>query len=75
LSVMVSFRVSKELKKMDELRGLVNWSDEARGFIERRVKEYEQLRAVEELKELVKSIPVSPKGSVTEYVREDRDSG
>ena len=72
---MVSFRVSKELKKMDELRGLVNWSDEARGFIERRVKEYEQLRAVEELKELVKSIPVSPKGSVSGYVREARDSG
>ena len=75
LSITVSFRIPRELKrKMDELRGLVNWSEEIRRFIERRVKEYEQLRAIEELEEIIRSIPAVPKGTATRYVREDRDS-
>jgi len=75
LSVTVSFRVPKELKKkMDELRGLINWSEEIRKFIERRVREYEQLKAIEELEEMIKSLPTVPKGTATRYVRENRDS-
>ena len=75
MSVVVSFRIPKELKKkMDELRGLINWSEEIRKFIERRIKEYEQLRAIEELEEIVRSIPTMPKGTAMKYVREDRDS-
>jgi len=75
LSVVVSFRVPKELKKkMDELRELINWSEEIRKFIERRIKEYEQIKAIEELEEIVKSIPTVPRGTVMKYVREDRDS-
>ena len=75
MSVVVSFRVPKELKKkMDELRELINWSEEIRKFIERRIKEYEQIKAIEELEEIVKSIPTVPRGTVMKYVREDRDS-
>ncbi|MCD6368753.1 MAG: CopG family transcriptional regulator [Thermoproteales archaeon] len=75
MNVAVSFRVPRELKrKMDELRGLVNWSEKVRKFIESRVKEYEQLRAIEELEEIIKSIPMVPKGTATRYVRENRDS-
>jgi len=75
LSVTVSFRIPKELKrKMDELRGIVNWSEEVRKFLESRVREYEQLKAIEELERLIESIPSSPKGTASRYVREDRDS-
>ena len=75
MSVVVSFRIPKELKKkMDELRGLINWSEEIRRFIERRIKEYEQIRTIGELEEIVKGIPTVPKGTAMKYVREDRDS-
>ncbi len=75
MSVTVSFRVSKELKKkMDELRGIINWSDELRKFVERRIKEYEQIKAIEELDALVRRLPEAPRGTATRYVREDRDS-
>jgi len=75
LSVTVSFRVPRELKrKMDELRGVINWSEELRRFVERRVREYEQLRAIEELERLIRRVPAAPRGAAARYVREDRDS-
>jgi len=75
LSVIVSFRIPKELKKrMDRLRSIVNWSEEVRRFIENRVKEHEQLIAIEKLEKTIESIPPSPRGTATKYVREDRDS-
>jgi len=75
LSVTVSFRVPKDLKrKMDELRGVLNWSEELRRFVENRIREYEQISAIEKFEEVVKSVPASPKGTAVSYVREDRDS-
>lgn len=75
MSVTVSFRVPEELKRrMDKLRKYVNWSEELRKFLERRVREYEQERAIEELEEIIRKIPTSPRGTATKYVREDRDS-
>ena len=75
MSVTVSFRVSKELKKrMDSLRKYVNWSEELRKFIENRIKKYEQQKAIEELEEVIEGIPQSPRGTAVRYVRKDRDS-
>ncbi|RLE96126.1 MAG: CopG family transcriptional regulator [Thermoprotei archaeon] len=75
MSVTVSFRVPRELKmKMDRLREHINWSEELRRFVENRIREYEQQRAIEELEELIKRLPPSPRGTAHEYVREDRDS-
>ncbi len=75
MSVTVSFRIPRELKKrMDELRNFVNWSEEVRRFLEQRIRELEQLKAIEELENVIKNIPRMPSGSVTKYVREDRDS-
>jgi len=75
LSVTVSFRIPKKLKeKMDALRGIVNWSEEVRRFIEERVREYEQAKAIEELESIIRRLPEVPRGTVTGYVREDRDS-
>jgi len=72
---VISVRIPRELKeKMDSLKGVVNWSEEIRRFIERRIREVEQERAIEELEELIRKLPVMPKGYVVRYVREDRDS-
>lgn len=71
----MSFRIPRDLKKrMDVLRRHVNWSEEIRKFLERRVKELEQLEAIEELEALIKSLPETPRGTTSKYVREDRDS-
>ena len=76
MSVTVSFRVPRELKeRMDRLRDRVNWSEEVRRFLERRVRELEQALAIEELENLIKRLPQVPRGTVAGYVREDRDSG
>ena len=75
MSITVSFRIPKELKKrMDALRDRVNWSEEVRRFIEQRVRELEQEIAIKELEELIAKLPQVPRGTVTRYVREDRDS-
>ena len=72
---VVSVRVPKDLKKrMDALKQYVNWSEEIRRFIEERVRELERLRVIEEVEELIKTLPEVPRGSASSYVREDRDS-
>ena len=51
---VISVRIPDELKKkMDSLRGVVNWSEEIRKFIERRVREIEQERVIGELEKLI----------------------
>jgi hypothetical protein len=50
---VISFRIPRELKKIDSLRGIVDWSEEVRRFIERRVREIEQERVVGELERLI----------------------
>lgn len=37
-----------------------------------RVREYEQLKAIRELKEIIKRIPQAPKEVISNYIREDR---
>ncbi len=75
MSVIVSFRIPRELKKkMDRFKGTINWSEELRKFIEKRIEELEQQKVIEELEETIKRIPLIPKGIATRYIREDRDS-
>jgi len=75
VSTVITVRISKELKKkMDALRGKVNWSKEIRAFIERVIREYEQMEAIEELESLIKSLPSAKEGTAHKLVREDRDS-
>ena len=63
---MISIRVPEELKReMDRLRGEVNWSEEIREFIKRRIKEI-----FDELVEHIKTLSEAPKGVAHELVRE-----
>ena len=52
----------------------INWSEEIRKFIERKVKEYKRIKALEEIDEILASLPKAEKGTARNYVREDRDS-
>jgi len=70
-------RVRRELKEnMEKYRERVEWPEEVRRFIERRVRELEAEenfeRVLEELKRASWSVP---KGFSARSVREDRDSG
>lgn len=71
VSEVVSFKVRRELKeKMRRYRGVVNWSEELRRFLEEKIRELkaeESSREVlEELKEARWSVP---KGFAAESVR------
>jgi hypothetical protein len=71
---VISFRIPGKLKKkMDSLRGVVDWSEEVRRFIEKRVREIEQERVVGELEKLIQELPPAPKGYAARLVKEDRD--
>jgi metal-responsive CopG/Arc/MetJ family transcriptional regulator len=72
---VICIRIPKELKEeMDKLRGVVNWSEEIRRFIEKKIEEIEQERALKEFEEIIKTIPKLPPEEVIKLVREDRDS-
>jgi len=76
LSVVVSFKVKREIKElMDRYRGRVNWAEELRRFVEERIR---QLRAEENLTEILEGLRKAgwsvSKGFSAGSVREDRDS-
>jgi len=75
LSTVISVRIPRKLKeKMDELKDLVNWSEEIRKFLEKRVEELHRRKVLEEIRKVLEKIPELPKGTAAKYVREDRDS-
>jgi len=59
---------------MDELGSVVNWSEEIRAFLERRVRELYRRKILKEVRKVIEQLPEVPEGTVTKYVREDRDS-
>jgi len=77
MSEVISFKVSKDLKrKMEMYRGRVNRTEELRKFVEEEIDEleaYENFQRV--LEELEKASWSVPKGFSQRSVREDRDSG
>ena len=75
MGTVISVRVPEELKReMDRLRDEVNWSEEIREFIKRKIEEYRKKEVVDELVEYIKTLPEAPKGVAQELVRESRDS-
>lgn len=75
MSTVISVRIPRKLKeKMDKLKDLVNWSEEIRKFLEKRVEELHRRKVLEEIRKVLEKIPESPKGTAAKYVREDRDS-
>ncbi|MEM1730857.1 MAG: CopG family transcriptional regulator [Nitrososphaerota archaeon] len=75
MSDVFSIRIPKKLKeKMELLKDVIDWNEEVRRFIESRVNEMYKIRVLEEVRKVIEKLPEMPKGSVTCYMREDRDS-
>ena len=75
MSVVISVRIPRRLKeRMDELSDVVNWSEEIRKFLEERVRELYRRMVLKEVRKVIEQLPEVPRGTITEYVREDRDS-
>ena len=71
----LSVRVSKDVKnRMDGPRDIVDWNDEIKRFLEARVDELYRRKIIEEVRRVVELLPEMPRGSITKYVRGDRDS-
>lgn len=72
---VVSVRVPPDIKReMDELRGEINWSEEIREFIKKKIKDYRKRKALQEIVSYIQTLPEAPKGTAQKLVREDRDS-
>jgi len=77
MSEVVSFKVRKEIKeKMLKYKGVINWSEELRKFVEEKLRELEARENFENImRELSSATWSVPKGFSAKSVREDRDSG
>lgn len=74
MSAVLSVRVPRELKeRMRELKD-VDWKGEIVSFLTERVKYYERLKVLKEVREIIEKVPVAEPGTASRYVREDRDS-
>jgi len=70
MSSVVTVRVPKELKeKMKRLK--VNWSEEIRKYLEERVKDYELLEIIDNVRKEARKRRV--KTDSTRLIREDRE--
>ena len=75
MSDVLSIRIPREIKrKMESLKGLVDWNEEIRKFLESRVDELYRRKVIEEVRRIIESLPETPRGTATAYVRDDRDS-
>ncbi len=74
-SAVISVRLPRELKEeMDRLRDYVDWEEEIKRFLERRVAEIKRKLAIEEARKVISGLPEVPRGTTASYVREDRES-
>jgi len=59
---------------MDKLRDVANWNEEMRRFLESRVEELHRIEVLKEVRRIIEQLPEVPRGTVTSYLRGDRDS-
>ncbi|MDV3294181.1 MAG: hypothetical protein LYZ70_07910, partial [Nitrososphaerales archaeon] len=72
---VISVKVPEDVKeKMKKTKDRVDWPEEIRNFVARRVEELEKTRRLEEVKGLLADLPIQPRGSISRLVSEDRDS-
>ncbi len=72
LSVKITVRVPKELKKRMEKYRYINWSEVIRRAIEAKIREEEIKRAIEIMDEIASK--AKPSRDTSEIIREFRDS-
>ena len=75
MSVVISIRIPRKLKEeMDKLKDMVSWNEEIRRFLKSRVEELRRIKVLKDVRRTIEQLPEVPRGTVTGYVRGDRDS-
>jgi len=75
MNTVIGVRISRRLKeRMDRFKDRVNWAEEIRKFLEEKVRELEREEVLQRVEEMLKDLPIQPRGAISSIVREDRDS-
>jgi hypothetical protein len=75
MNQVISIRVPEETRsEMKKLRRFINWNQEIRDFIQKRVDDKKKDDVLASVMELLKKNPSVPSGSAEQLVRTDRDS-
>lgn len=70
----ISLRISDKTKENYDLyKGKIDWSNELREFIERKIDEERKKDLLDQLESVISELPVAPQGTAANLVREDRD--
>jgi anaerobic ribonucleoside-triphosphate reductase len=68
VSVKVPEGIKKRMRQVE-----INWSEEIRSYILKKIKETEKEQKLKEIREMIRGVKVH-KGTASALVREDRDS-
>jgi hypothetical protein len=75
MNQVISIRIPEQTRsEMMKLRGFINWNQEIRDFIQKRVDDKKKDDVLASVTERLKKNPVLPSGSAAQLVRTDRDS-
>jgi len=75
MNQVISIRVPEETRsEMKKLRRVINWNQEIRAFIQKRVDDKKKDDILASVTERLKKNPALPSGSAAQLVRADRDS-
>lgn len=71
----ISLRISDKTKEnFDLFKGKIDWNNELREFIEKKIDEERKKDLLDQLESMISELPVAPQGTAAKLVREDRDS-
>lgn len=71
----LSVRLPDQLKEgMDRLKERVDWSNEIRRFIEKKIEDEQKRAVLRDLETQIAKLPGAPRGTASRLVRGDRDS-
>ncbi|MCD6483692.1 MAG: hypothetical protein J7L47_01115 [Candidatus Odinarchaeota archaeon] len=72
---VITVRLPPELKReITKLKDKINWSEEIRNFIRKKVEEYKKREVIKEVVDYIERLPDALEGAIQKLVREDRDS-
>jgi hypothetical protein len=74
MNQVISIRVPEQTRSdMKKLRRFINWNQEIRDFIKKRIDDKKKDDILASVTQRLKKIPALPSGSAAQLVRADRD--
>ena len=74
MTEVISIRIPKELKERMKRHKNINWNELIRRFIEETVARYEAEEIIKKIEEDLRNVPELPSGTVSRWLRIDRES-